>query len=324
MGLFSRRDNDDEMDEWAYELTRKDSFPLVATIVGAVAILVVAILINTQLPHRNFYSTAMGVGVLVALAVWGIAFVVTLRHAVIWWKIGSFFVLLVTGLIAGIIGIGAAMSAMQDDMRALSEVTTSPEGELVLPPGGSRGPISKLSFAYFTELSADARAHVAAINALGYKDLAHPQSLLANHDLLSHCDKSKSFGSVIEAYYGRREAAVAKYRNDLLRLDIDENLRKGMLVGMDEVRREHGDMLQRAAANEHAQIGELGMACAVLARRHWREQNGQFGFSNMADLAEFRQHGRTSDQLADEGRRLMRESSDMMNTGRSGIRRSLF
>ncbi|HSI18119.1 MAG TPA: hypothetical protein VK980_10140 [Sphingomonas sp.] len=323
MGLFGRH-HDDETDEWAYELTRKDSFPLAATITGAILILVVSLSIDTLLPRRNLYATEMGVAVLVSLAIWAIAFLVTVRHAVVGWKIGSFFVLLVVGLVAGVVGVGTAMSAVQDDLRALSEVSTNDEGELVLPPGGPRGPISKLSFAYFKDLSADARAHLAAVRALGYDDLAHPQSILANRDLLTHCDKSKSFGPVIEAYYGRRAAAVAKYRADLLRLDIDEGLRKGMLTGMNEVRRQHGDMLQRAAANEHAQIGELGAACAVLARRHWREQDGQFGFTSMTDLNEFREHGRMAGQLADEGRRLIRESSDMMNTGRAGIRRSLF
>ena len=60
---------------------------------------------------------------------------------------------------------------------------------------------------------------------------------------------------------------------------------------MEQSQREHGDMLRRAATNEHAQIGELTIVCQVLARRRWREQNGQFGFSNMADLAEYRTHG---------------------------------
>jgi hypothetical protein len=323
MGLFGRRDDDDEMDEWAYELTRKDSFPFAATIVGAILILVVAILINAQLPRHNFYATAMGVGTLVALAVWVVAFLVTIRHAAIGWKIGSFLILLVIGLIAGIVGIGTAMTATQDDLRALSEVRAGPEGELILPPGGGRGPISTLTFAYFADMNRDSRAHIAAIRALGYDDLAHPQSLLTNHGLLGHCDQSKTFGPVIEAYYARRQAAVRTYRRDVSRLDIDENLRKGMLIGMDEVRRQHGDMLRRAATNEHAQIDELGKACAVLARRHWHTQNDKFGFTNMADLAEFREHGRAADELADEGRRLMNESNDLMNAGRAGIRRGL-
>ncbi len=324
MGLFSRRDDDDEMDEWAYELTRKDSFPLAATAVGAVVVLIVAILINTQVSHRDLFATPLGVGTLVALVVWGIAFLVTIRHAVVGWKIGSFLILLVTGLVAGVIGIGTAIGAMQSDLRALSEISLDPQGGVVLPPGGARGPISKLSFAYFKQVSDDARAHTAALRALGYDDLARPDTVLRNHDLLAHCDKRATVVPMIEAYYTRREAAVRKYRADLQHLDINDNFRKGLATGMDEVQREHGDMLRRAATNEEAQIGELTTLCQILARRRWHEQFGQFGFTNAGDLAEYRAHSQRANELTDEGNRLLRESSMLVSSGTARIRRGLF
>nr|WP_299855216.1 hypothetical protein [Sphingomonas bacterium] len=325
MGLFGRRhDDDDEMDEWAYELTRKDSFPLAATLVGAVVVLTVAIPIILYLPHRDLFATPLCVGTLVALATWGVALLVTLRYAAIGWKIGSLGILCVTGLIAAAIGVGTAIGAMQNDMRAMSEISVDPQGGIVLPPGGARGPISRLSFAYFKQVSDDVRAHAAALHALGYDDLARPDTTLRNHDLLAHCDKRATAGPMIEAYYSRREAAVRQYRADLQRLDVNETFRKRLVDGIDEAQRQHGDMLRRAATNEQAQIGELTMLCQILARRHWRDQFGQFGFSSRSDLAEYREHGRRADELTEESNRLMRASIAQVNSGTAQIRRSLF
>lgn len=325
MGLFGRRhDDDEEMDEWAYELTRKDSFPLAATITGAIIILVVSVALNLLAGHRHILVTTLGAGTVVALVVWVMAFLVTLRRASIGWKIGSFFAMVVTGLVAGVIGIGTTITAMQDDMRAIAEIKVNPHSGLELPEGGARGPISKAAFAYFKVVVDDSIKHRNALEALGYQSMTSAEALKANPRLLSHCDQRATVTPMIEAYYARRRAAYRQFRADLGAMDIDETIRKGMIDGVDRAQREHGDLLQRAATNEHAQIGELVTMCEILARHHWAEQYGNIAFSSPADLRDFRAHAQRENDLADEERRLMQESMSIMDEGRARMRDSLF
>ena len=324
MGLFSRRDDDDEMDEWAYELTQKDSFPLAATIVGAIVILIVSVMLNSFASHRHMLVTTLGAGTVVALLVWGVAFLVTLRRAPIGWKIGSFFAMVVVGLIAGVIGIGTAITALQDDMRAIAEIKVNANSGLEFPEGGARGPISKAAFVYFKTVVDDALKHRTALKGLGYEAMTSADALRKNPQLLSHCDQRATVTPMIEDYYARRRTAYGKFRADLGAVDIDENFRKGLIDGVDKAQKEHGDLLQRAATNEHAQIGELVAMCEILARHHWVEQFGTIAFTSPADLRDFRAHGQRENDLAAEERELMRESMSVMDAGRAQIRRGLF
>jgi hypothetical protein len=325
MGLFGRRhDDDDEMDEWAYELTRKDSFPLAATITGSIVILVVSVAINSFASHRHMLVTTLGAGTVVALLVWIVAFLVTLRRAPIGWKIGSFFAMIVIGLVAGVIGIGTAITALQDDMRAIAEIKVNPYSGLEMPDGGARGPISKAAFTYFKAVVDDAMKHRAALKGLGYEAMTSASALRNNPQLLSHCDQRATVTPMIEAYYARRRTAYGKFRADLSAIDIDENFRKGLIDGVDKAQKDHGDLLERAAANEHGQIGELIAMCQILARHRWIEQFGNIAFTNPGDLRDFQTHARRENDLAGEERGLMQESMSIMNAGRAQIRRSLF
>jgi hypothetical protein len=325
MGLFGRgRDDDDEMDEWAYELTRKDSFPLVATIVGSIVILVVSVVLNMFASHRHILVTTLGAGMIVALLVWGVAFLITLRRAEIGWKIGSFVAMIVVGLVAGVIGIGTAITAMQNDIGAIADVKINQSFGLELPEGGARGPISKTTFAYLRVVVDDAMKHREALQALGYDGMASPFALKQRAGLLSHCDQKATVTPMIEAYYARRRAAFDKWQTDLSAIDMDENFRKGFA---DAGNKTHGrvvDMLQRAATNEHAQIGEMAAMCQILARHHWAEQFGHFAFSSATDLRDFNAHARREEDLSAESTALMRDSLATMESGQAMIRRGLF
>lgn len=325
MALFgSRHQDDEEMDEWAYELTRRDSFPLATTIVGSIVILICSLLVTNFASHRHMFVTTIGASTLIALLVWVLALLLTLRHAPIGWKIGSFLAMVVAGLVAGVIGIGMTMTAIKNDVSALAEVRVNPTFGLELPEGGARGPISKATFAYLKVVVDDAMKHREALQALGYDGLASPFALKQRAGLLSHCDRRTTVTPMIEAYYARRRAAFEKWQADLGAIDMDERFRKGFA---DAGTKNHGkvlDMLQQAATNEHAQIGEMTAMCQVLARHHWAEQFGHFGFSSPTDLREFNAHAQREQDLAAESAELMRDSMATMESGQAMIRRSLF
>ncbi len=325
MGLFGRRhDDDDEMDEWAYELTRKDSFPMAATITGAIVILVVSVMIYNFSSHRHMLATTLGAGTVVALLVWAVAFLVTLRRAPIGWKIGSFFAMIVVGLVAGVVGIGTTITAMQDDVRAIAEVKINQNFGLELPEGGARGPISKATFAYLKIVVDDAMKHRQALQALDYDAMTSPDALKQHDGLLSHCDQRATVTPMIEAYYARRRAAFIKWQADLNAIDMDENFRKGFAAAGDRSHGRFDNLLQRAATNEHAQIGELVAMCQILARHHWVEQFGRIAFTSPADLRDFNAHNRREQDLSAESSALMRESLATMESGQAMIRRGLF
>jgi hypothetical protein len=324
MGLFGRRhDDDEEMDEWAYELTRKDSYPMAATITGAVVILVVSVMIYNFSSHRHMLVTTLGAGTVVALLVWAVAFLVTLRRAPIGWKIGSFFAMIVVCLVAGVVGIGTTITAMQDDVRAIAEVKVTQSFGLELPEGGARGPISKATFAYLKIVVDDATKHRQALQALGYDAMSSPDAL-RHAELLSHCDQRATVTPMIEAYYARRRAAFGKWQADLNAIDMDENFRKGFAAASDRSHGKFDTLLQRAATNEHAQIGELVAMCQILARHRWAEQFGRIAFTSLADLRDFNDHARREQDLSAESSALMRESLATMESGQAMIRRSLF
>ncbi|MDH7975299.1 hypothetical protein QH494_24195 [Sphingomonas sp. AR_OL41] len=325
MGLFGRRhDVDEEVDEWAYELTRKDSFPLAATIAGSVVILIAAILTSGQVRHHDLFAAPLGIGTVIALAVWAIAFLITLRHAALGWKIGSFVAMLLVGLSAGLIVIGARINAIRDDLRAVAEVKVNPTFGVEEPEGGARGPISKATFAYLKGVADASMKHRAAIRALGYDAMASPVALRQNPALLAHCDQRATVTPMIEAYYAGRRAAFERFRADIAAIDLDETFRKGMIAGNKEAGQRFDKLLERNAANEHGQVGELVAMCQVLARHHWVAQYGRIAFSSPADLRDFQTHARREQDLSDEATGLMRESMAVMENGRAMIRRSIF
>lgn len=325
MAWFGRRhDDDEEVDEWAYELTRKDSFPLAATLAGSVIILLVAILTAGQMRHQNLFVTPLGIGTIVALAVWAAAFLITLRHAEIGWKIGSFVAMLVVGLSAGLIVIGARINAIRDDLRAVSEVKVNPSFGIEEPEGGARGPISKTTFAYLKNQADAAMKHRAAIQALGYDAMASSYALRQNPGLLTHCDQRATVTPMIEAYYAGRRAAFEKFRADMATIDIDETFRKGLIAGNKEAGKRFDTLLDRTAANEHGQIGELVAMCQILAHHRWIARDARILFSSPADLRDFQTHAKREQDLSDEATGLMRESMAIMENGRAMIRRSIF
>ncbi len=325
MAWFGQRhDDDEEIDEWAYELTRKDSFPLAATIAGSVVILLVAILTGNQVRHHNLFVTPLGIGTIVALAVWAAAFLITLRHAEIGWKIGSFVAMLVVGLSAGLIVIGARINAIRDDLRAVAEVKINPTFGVEEPRGGARGPISKATFAYLKSQADASMKHRAAIQALGYDAMTSPYTLRQNPRLLTHCDQRATVTPMIEAYYAGRRVAFEKFRADIAAIDIDEIFRKGLIAGNKEAGKRFDTLLQRTAANEHGQIGELVAMCQILVRHRWIAQDARILFSSPSDLRDFQTHAKREQDLADEATGLMRESMAIMENGRAMMRRSLF
>jgi hypothetical protein len=253
-----------------------------------------------------------------------VVFLVTLRRAPIGWKIGSFFAMIVVGLVAGVIGIGTTITAMQDDVRAISEVKINQNFGLELPEGGARGPISKATFIYLKAVVDDARKHREALQALGYDAMTSPYALKQHAGLLSHCDQRATVTPSIEAYYARRRAAFSKWQADLNAIDLDENFRKGFADAGDKSHGRFVNLLQRSATNEHAQIGELVSMCQILARHHWTEQYGHFAFSSPADLRDFNAHAQHEEDLSGESTALMRESLATMESGQAMIRRSLF
>jgi len=312
MGLFGRRrDDDDEMDEWAYQLTRKDSFPLAATITGSIIILVVAVLIGIFAGHRHLIAVTFGASTLIALLVWAIAFTITLRRAEIGWQIGSLGAMLVAGLVAAAIGFGTAISAIQDDERAAFEVKINPSFGLELPEGGARGPISKVMFAIFKEMVDAEMKHRQMASALGYDAMRSPGALREHRELLSHCDKRPEATPMIEDYYTRRQVLFDKAASQLEALDLDDSFRDDIREAAAEAGPRFHELQQRLAANEHSQLGELVATCQILAQRRWAEQFGAIAFKSPSDMRAFNAHIRTEHSLTEEAAALTRDNIAM-------------
>lgn len=311
---------DDEMEDWERELTRKDGHPLIATAIGAVAILVVGVGAISRIGIGVSVAGAAGVASAVALLVWAIACGITIRHANLAWKIGSFLLLWISALAMVLIGVGSARQATREDMRAFAEVRVDREGNIFTPP--ARGPISRLGFTFFRSMAAESGMHEQAVKKLGFDRLRQPDELVRDPSLLRHCDQISLAGPMIDASFERRRTIIVQFRSKLSALQMDQEFRDTLLRGFDKGMGATSKLFQRGAENEHQQIAEVAALCSILARRNWRPQHGKFGFTSNADLASFNQHGARLDALLREIEQTQETAQAEMREGQDMIRQA--
>jgi hypothetical protein len=292
-------------DIWEYEEDEGPSgHPLIATIIG-----VVVILFSIQGYETPPGSGAEALGYMFgrtvggAALIWTIAYFATVRHAGLGWKIGSFLIFLVVSSFATLMVMGQGNLAIRKDLSAFAEMKFGEGGNVTMPADAKdRGPVTQLFVEYLAGMTADSKAMEARLTALGFAKLSNPEALHADPKILSDCGKLAEGKIAVAESVASGKARIAGLGPKIDALDVPQQMRTGLHEGM--AKANGAALLDRQHQLLDDMIGEQGVICTVLARRHWQPSGGQFLFTSRADLAAFQAHTARVAALSGEAQQL--------------------
>ncbi|MEG3150246.1 hypothetical protein U1769_10130 [Sphingomonas sp. ZT3P38] len=310
----------DEREDWEIELTRPDSHPLVAAIIGSVVILIVGVAIPTG--SSLFY--AVGATFATAVLVGGIAFAITIRHASHGWMVGSLAAIGAVALLAGIAALGRSNMAIRADMAALSEIRADEEGRMIVPPDmATRGPMSRLIATMARDLNDNLRTYKASLQDSGYPNLLKADYVAAHPGFVNDCDRFLSLKDAASHYQRQKNLRMQQALDRAGKLDLAPRVISSFRKGMELSRTRDAKALARTFDIERTLIDEAVAMCRILRRRHWVSEGDRFMFTSRAELTEFQAHATRFDELGKEQSGLNERSRATLEQGRERIRRSL-
>jgi hypothetical protein len=300
------------MDDWNEEAPRAN--PLLATLAGIAVLIAAAILGPLVAPQQPLNSLLLA-GAGLALLVWLVGLVVTLRRAPLLWSVGSLVVLLAAGVGAGLVTHGQYQTRARADASSFAEIELAPDGRPLLPGGiAGRGPISAL---YAQAVQADMteqRQLGEALGKFGLASLNSPYLLEQNPHAIADCGALDAIDGVIAQQASRRAERSAALDRAIARASLPDAAKRGIAAIAVEPA---GDPLR---ANQQAMLAAARELCTLLAKRSWFNAMGYFGFRNPADKAAHAALQRRLQAAAAEGDALARARRDRIGQGRDQVR----
>lgn len=292
--------------------------PVIAALAGC-AVLVLAAILGPMLLAPPPLSTLLAAGAGFGVVLWAIGYLVTIRHASWGWKLGSLAILAGAGAAAGWIAHGQYQARARADASSFAEIEYLPGGALVLPRGAAaRGSLSRL---FAESVAADAQERRDFGDALGKfapKDLTSPYLLARNAGLLGRCSELGAIKAMARTHSRQRADRRATLERAVAASALPEDLRGGIAI-MAGAAGEQDALL----ANQLATLDATGELCALLARRGWRDQGGDFAFASAADKARFDALAVRRLQLAGEAERIERAETARSKQGQEMVRAAL-
>jgi type IV secretory pathway TrbD component len=293
----------------------------VLAVLGGCAVLVIAAVVVPRLLPQQPYATLIGAGAVLALLLWAIGFVATVRHSPIAWKLGSLVILAGAGIVAGLVAHGQYQTRARADASSFAEVEFGPQGAPQMPgDAAARGPISQL---FVASAQADAladRDYAAALGRFGAGALNSPYLLQQDPRAIGHCGEIEGIRTLARAQSQARIGRREKLRQAIDATNLSGGAKRGIatLTGTDA--QAGKDVV---LTNQLAMLDATGELCALLARRGWYNQGGYFGFNSAADKARFDALMVRRKALAVEAAQIARATTDRMQQGRDQVRDAL-
>lgn len=299
-------------DEW------NEGHPFAATLIGVVLLVGGGYFSLPYLPPLALPVTMAG-AMVVALALWGIGYLITIRRATANWKLMSFLVLLAAAAGVGYTATYLHEQRIKNDARTLAEMRIGPDGFPVFTPGAeNRGPISKLYIAFIREMTDGQKALDEDARKAGLQFLSNASALHASPALLANCGviaklKVKSHDLIERRRTGFRAFAKAIDDTDYPEV-YKREIRRSMTTDKTDA-----DLVELDQIQDRIFDAALG-ACNILARRRWVPQGPVFMFTNNADLEAFSAFGQQQNQASAELQRHNFEARQQMERGQRMIR----
>ena len=301
---------DDEAEDWEHALNRPDGYPVIAT--GMCLLVIFAIAVTQGLSERSF---TLWTGLLVAtgsaFVLWIIAWLVTIRHTTLGWKLGSLAIIWLCALLASVWAIRSANSNMKYDLTMLDEVKWR-GGLSILPEYPDRGLLSRATIKVLNALNDEAKKQDALQNALQFQAIGNADALERDPSLLADCDRYPRAKPVLAASRKRALDALTRFRTEVDASAIQPAFKQAFMEGFDRSLAGIRGGLATVPAAVDEQLDLIGQSCTILARHHWRAQapsilfNGhriQMGgkhiaFTDNGDLKAYNDIARRSEKLS--------------------------
>jgi hypothetical protein len=289
--------------------------PVLATLIGAVFLLLIGANSGARPDPAEFgpdggaYLAGRIVGGTLAgaLIVWGIAYLVTIRHASRAAKIGSFVALLFVSLLATVIQHGGRVAALREDARttAVQMKDVIDRGEqLQGPVTAGSGPMSQMQAAVINAALADQQAFDRQAQASGVYRILDLTTLRRDDPALRACggidalavrarDQSGRYPSYLDA--ARAAAAPHLQRGALSGAELDS-----YIAGAER----NGGNYRRLWSMTADWASESGALCELLGTRRWSRSGSEIVFASDADAAAANGHLNRINGLAAEQQRL--------------------
>lgn len=269
--------------------------PVLATAVGAGVLLIVTLTGRVVASGQEGTSYRLGYAAGGALAIWLVAYFVTLRKARPLWRLISFVALFAVALAAGTMRLRAPVPTVplaadtRDSARQLKEVLARPDQ----PPSRVEpgpGPISQMTAAMLNGALADRRAFETEAEAAGLYQVIGDAPITRSSAVLERCE-ALGMLAARALHYGERW----QLHRDAARRIGEGAVREGRLPAR------FFDAFQAGASRDSANYRRIWTLnaetahaavplCRVLARRRWTLEGGQFTFSDDRDLSNYRLH----------------------------------
>lgn len=300
-------------EDWDDALDRPDSYPQLAVAAGIGIVAMIGFLAAHLVPFDPLTiipPVAIGAVLLVGI-VWGIGWLLTLRHAGLVWQAGALVVFLVTAGAAFFFWSSATTAAAKIDVERLRQLRVDIAGEPQLPGDRSPGPLSRLGLAYVHDVMAERlRRDVKFAREIRIEGMTDPNTLIAKPELLTDCGRFTRGKAQLDASDRSVAVRAAQFRQALADAIGDATVRATALASFDKAWSASRTEIAEMSGLRKAQLDQLVGMCALLARRHWRSQFYAFAFSSGSDAAEF---NRLAPPLNDTMRKQNARRGDTIN-----------
>ncbi|MBO9713969.1 hypothetical protein [Sphingomonas sp.] len=259
--------------------------PLVATLIGGAALVVIGL----ATPHvvgmpalRTLVFAMLGL----AVAVWAVAFALTIRKSTVPWKAGSLALLLVIAFASATGAFALNRGNFRTDASTIAEMELMPAGALQFPAGArDRGPISRLLVESHQATQNDHRKFAEDSARLGIDALKSPYLLTLHPEILSNCPAIGALKPKLAEVKRKEGERLAAYLKAVDALGEPEDVKHGLRQAMAPA--ETPEALAALAAKSAENIDATQQMCELLARKTWYNNFAYFGFRNAADMAAF-------------------------------------
>jgi hypothetical protein len=182
---------------------------------------------------------------------------------------------------------GSKIVAIQDEAKLLAQIEFDKNGNLILPPDiNQTSPVSQAMIKYATDMNAVQTGIKLDMEASGMTDLFNAQKLSSDGAILRDCPRVSTLNVKMDKHRKDMVAVTDKFRRDINRMDVDPEVRKGLLQGMNGTNDAMAQM-DKMWELQGEMVSESYQLCLTLARKNWTNKGGTFNFTSRTDMNKF-------------------------------------
>ncbi|NML07744.1 hypothetical protein [Sphingomonas sp. G-3-2-10] len=265
-----------------------DGQPLVAVFFAVAAIIAGTIFMPVP-PLEGAFAriVAVGVGTVAAAILWGVAWFATIRHSSLGWKLGSFALIWLAGVVTLDRCIDRSYRAMKNEMGAVSDIKLDPEGRPALPEKtGNLGPITSMLSGFFKATNDDMIKTESQIGELNLEILNDAYRTQADPSVVEDCERADKGKPLVRDFAKRQTKRAADLKAQAEAMWLPEADKEALLKTV--AQHSGANRLTEQAEIQAKMFDEWRIRCTILQRGKWKAWGPIFQFTSPSDLAEMR------------------------------------